>query len=90
MQQDQTPEQKDHYSPDRNHWCIVCLLNQVPFYYTGYFGTNTGSQILQPKISIDFNDALKMHSKIAAQQVLTGLKSCSKADGFIIQDHKWM
>lgn len=77
-------EEQDHYSSDRNHWCIVSQLNSVPFYYTGWFGDG------KPAITIDFNKALKMHSKMAAEMVLNGLKSCSSAEGFVIQDHRWM
>lgn len=85
-----TEEEKDHYSSERNHWCIVSLLNGTPFYYTGWFGKNNGDNLIKPAISIDFNEALKMHSKKAAEMVLNGLKSCSSVEGFVIQSHKWM
>lgn len=91
MSQNHTAEQAAHFSPDLNHWCIVSYVNQTPFYYTGYFGSNKAQNIeLQPALSIDFNNALKCHSKIAAEQILTGLKNCSKADNFVIEDHKYI
>lgn len=85
-----TEEEKAHYSPEINHWCIVWLVKGATLYYTGWFGKNHGDEIMKPALSLDFNEALKMHSKIAAEMVLNGLKSCSSVENFIIQDHKWM
>lgn len=82
----QTQEEKDHYSPDMNHWCLVKYVGATPMYYTGWFG----GKELKPSISIDFNEALKLHSKIAAEQVMNGLKFCSNVKGFKIEGHKWM
>lgn len=83
---------EDHFSSDKNHWCLVNYLGNTPFYYTGWFGKNNGDQNYKPGISIDFNEALKLHSKIAAEQVLNGLKNCSGVDAnfFKIEDHAWM
>ncbi len=85
-----TEEQKQHYSNDKNHWCIVKQMGATPFYYTGYFGKNEGEEIMKPSLSMDFNEAVKLHSKIAAEMVLSGLKSCSGVKDFIVQDHKWI
>ncbi len=83
-------EKKDHYSPERNHWCIVKYVGSTPFYYTGWFGKNMGDEKMKPAISIDFNEALKLHSKMASEMVLNGLKSCSGTHDFKVEDHKWM
>ena len=83
-------EENEHYSSEKNHWCIVNYISGTLYYYTGWFGKNNGDDIMKPAISIDFNDALKMHSKIAAEKVLNGLKSCSGVKNFIVEDHKWM
>lgn len=82
-----TDEEKQHFSGNNNHWCIVDYINGTPFYYMGWFGG------IEPKpaFTIDFNDALKCHSKIAANQILNGLKSCSHFDcsHFKVEDHAW-
>lgn len=82
-----TEEEKDHYSPDRNHWCLVKYLGSTPMYYTGWFAD---TENLRPAISIDFNKALKLHSKIAAEQIINGLKSCANITDFKVEDHKWI
>lgn len=82
-------EIEDHYSSERNHWCIVMYINSTPLYYTGWFGKNINDDIMKPAMSTDFESALKLHSKIAAQTVLNGLQSCSKSSGLKIEDHMW-
>lgn len=80
-----TEEELDHFSGKRNHWCIVTYIGGMLFYYEGYFGKG------KPAITSDFNDALKCHSKIAAQQILLGLQACSGFDcsDYKVEDHAW-
>jgi len=81
-----TEEELDHFSGKRNHWCIVTYMGSyTPFYYMGWFGEG------KPAVTIDFNKALKCHSKIAANIVLEGLKSCSGFDcsDYKVEDHAW-
>ena len=82
-----TEEEKDHYLPERNHWCLVEYVGSTPMYYTGWFG---GKEKLKPSVSIDFNKALKLHSKIAAEQIVNGLKSCSNVVYFKVEEHLWV
>jgi hypothetical protein len=84
--QEQTEEQKDHFSPDRNHWCIVRYVKGTPLYYQGYFAASNKDMFdaptmhlpLKPAFGIDFNDAAKFHSKIAAEFVFQNLQRYSK------------
>ncbi len=91
--ENQTEEQKDHFSPDRNHWCIVKYSkNQPPpIYYQGYFGKWQGGELL-PAFGLDFNEALKLHSKIAAETLLHKLTrhAPETMEGAKVEDHKWM
>lgn len=85
-----TTEQIDHFSGNRNHWCIVHYLNYTPFYYMGWFG-ETKDKVFKPAFTIDFNKAMKCHSRIAANEILNGLKSCSQTDcsEYKVEDHAW-
>lgn len=90
--QEQTEEQKDHFSPDRNHWCIVKYSNYTPVYYAGYFGKYNGQDGVLPAFTTDFNQALKLHSKIAAETVFHNLKRHTPEpfEKAKVEDHKWM
>lgn len=92
---EQISETKDHFSPDRNHWCIVKYFNHAPLYYVGYFGKNdsgAGDKELLPAFTLDFNKALKMHSRIAADGLLKELNRHSEqaVAECKVKDHKWM
>lgn len=80
-----TDEEKQHFSGKNNHWCIVHYIGGTVFYYEGYFGKG------KPAFTADFNDALKCHSRIAANQILLGLKACSGFDcsEYKVEDHAW-
>jgi hypothetical protein len=81
----------EHYDSRKNHWCIVTYVGSTPWYYTGYFGKIHNQVSMKPAISIDFEKALKMHTKMAAEQVLQGLIECSgvKKDEYKVEDHAW-
>jgi len=99
---EQTEEQKDHFSADRNHWCVVEYQGATPWYYAGYFGRSGGGKdefgmpivsSIKPAFTIDFNEALKLHSKIAAENILNNLKkhaSSSLTNSCKVEDHRWM
>ena len=78
-------EKRDHFSGDRNHWCIVTYISHTPFYYEGFFKNN------EPVFTISFNDAMKCHSKFAVEHILNKFKSCTSVDTskFKVEDHAW-
>lgn len=80
-----TEQEKDHFSGKRNHWCIVTYVYNAPCYYEGFFKNN------QPVLTFDFNDALKLHSKIAANHILHKMKTCGTIDvsKYKVEDHAW-
>lgn len=86
-----TQEQKDHFSSERSHWCVVKYTRATPWYYAGYFGAYQGQQELRPAFTIDFNNALKMHSRIAADEVLYNLKrhAPESVNDCKVEDHMW-
>lgn len=89
---EQTEEQKYHFSPDRNHWCIVKYYNgSVPLYYQGFFGAPQGFE-LKPSFGFEFDQALKCHSKIEAERILGKLNRHAQesVEGCKVEDHKWM
>jgi len=81
-----TPEEIDHFSGKRTHWCIVYYIQYTPFYYMGFFNSEN-----KPAFTIDFNKAMKCHSRIAAQQILDGINSCSGIgeNNFKVEEHAW-
>lgn len=85
-------EQKDHYSPDRNHWCIVKYADHTPIYYAGYFGKYNGSNDPLPAFTTDFNQALKLHSRIAADTLFSNLQRHTPQpfEKCKVEDHRWM
>lgn len=87
-----TQEQKDHFSSERNHWCIVKYSNYTPIYYAGYFGKYNGHEEVLPAFTTDFNQALKLHSKIAAEALLNDLKkhTLEPFKNANVEDHAWM
>jgi hypothetical protein len=88
----QTEEQKDHFSSDRNHWCIVKYTSNLPMYYAGYFGAYSGQTETAPAFTSDFNKALKLHSRIAADELFTELKRHTPLPftEAKVEDHRWM
>jgi hypothetical protein len=92
MKTELTEEQKDHFSSERNHWCIVQYTgSHTPFYYAGYFGKRLGQE-MKPAFTLDFNGALKLHSKIAAEELLRELmRHVPELFGACkVEDHRWM
>jgi hypothetical protein len=87
-----TEEEKDHYSADRNHWCIVKYAGATPVYYAGYYGKYNGQENVLPAFTTDFNQALKLHSKIAAEQLFASLKrhAVNNFSECNVEDHRWM
>lgn len=66
-------------------WCIVTYVGSTPMYYAGYFKAHYGEP-LKPVISVSFDDALKCHSKEAAQKILNNLN----VSGWKVEDHMYM
>lgn len=87
-----TTEEQEHFSPDRNHWCIVKYAGTIPLYYAGYYARYNGQKESLPAFTSDFDQSLKLHSKIAAEVLFNNLKRHS-ADNFNdckVEDHSWM
>ncbi len=56
----------------KDFWCIVSYIRTTPYYYCGYYKkTPSISEDLKPVLSIDFNDAMKLHSEAEAKRVLS-------------------
>lgn len=67
-------------------WCIVAYAGPTPFYYTGWYCACDENKKSKPCLSLNFGQAMKLHSKEEAIRILSAMA----IEGWKVEEHAWI